>query len=187
MLQWNALVTERRAREMQDSARKLAACANSSKLSKGTTRLIGRVASSTGRDLSARQPPNSAKDRNGAVRSRLDEYLQLRAYEDPVPTCCPSPGHDQDQKLMLPNCLFFQVAATVQSKIQPQMHSVGRRDADPNNKPLLAENVVVRSERWIRNRSERLDEMKKRQIAKSLKGCTFFPKFFTKKRSVCGY
>ena len=117
---------------------------------------------------------------NEPLKDKLNAYLKQKDYEmgmyEGIHT------FESSGNIVLPNCLFFSEPGFPKTARAMQYRPEMLQIQEP--KGLLSENVVKRSERWIQQRDQKIESLKKEEYSKSLYGCTFFPTFYTKTKQL---
>ncbi len=184
MLQWNQLVKAKHQNRQKENTVKMQNVANSSKMSRGTRKMICKE----GGNCDYVSP--KAGPVMDPVKAKLNQYLREKMVTESSRKeirVLENVGN-----IVLPNCLFFQQLTATMTGTVGTTSPVKRTSRDLESgrktqkatKGLLSENVVARSEKWIQQREQKIKALKQDQFEKSLDGCTFFPTFFTKTKQL---
>jgi len=153
--QWNKKLNQTKESKRKDNEQKLLSDANSSKMSKGSKKIIRRH--------SSKQEKVECKTDRSTIREKLNAYLSQRESK-----------HKNNP--ILPNYAYLK-------PIDNTPFRSPNRCLYLSPKGLLEENMMIRGEKWVEQRQQKLKKLRSKESEKELYECTFTPRFVTKTKA----
>ena len=160
---WNNIVKRKQDDKRKENEVMLKKNANTSKMSKGTKKMLSELNTTSNNQ---KVKTGNMQNRN-YVRMKLNEYLNQRDNKI-IET-----KNIINQDFLLPNYLNHQESQKIVCKT-----TRGRK----SKIKLLSENIIVRNEKWSKERNKKLTQLRLKESEKTLDECTFSPVFFTRSR-----